>query len=1091
MSQQNHTTEAAPGTNNRLVSKSNPLERFNFPEEEEKILKMWQETNAFQRSLEVSKERPPFVFFDGPPFATGLPHYGHILAGTIKDVVIRYATMKGHYVERRNGWDCHGLPVEYEIDKKLGIKTKDDVMKMGIPAYNAECRGIVQRYTDDWKKTIERMGRWIDFENNWKTMDPEYMESVWWVFSELFKKGQIYRGFRVMPYSSACMTPLSNFELALNYKDVNDPSVMLLMPIKGDAEGASLVVWTTTPWTLPTNFGVAVHPDLDYVYARDAKTGKTLVCAEARMDFVFPAGSEVTVLKKVKGSDLSGLEYEPLFSFYGSRKEQFPLQWTVVAANFVAADSGTGLVHLASFGQEDFEVMMRVGIFSESDVPCPVDEAGLFKEPVSTYAGQYWKDANTPIMRDLTAAGRVWSQSQVMHSYPFCWRSDTPLIYRPIACWFVRVTEIIPQLLESVAGSNWVPEFVKEKRFHNWLCTAPDWAISRNRYWGTPLPIWASADMEEVVCIGSVAELEELSGVTGIKDLHRESIDHITIPSKKGKGELRRIEEVLDCWFESGCVPYGKEHYPFKGKEYFDEHFPADFIGEGLDQTRGWFYTLMVIGTHLFGRAPFKNVIVNGIVMAADGKKMSKRLKNYPEPGLIFDKYGADALRLYLTNSPVVRAETLKFKEEGVKNIIRDVLLPWYNAFRFLEGGLIAYAEAHGEAFRFNPAEPLARHENVMDAWILASLQTLIRSVRTEMDGYRLYTVVPQLLRFIEALTNWYIRFNRRRLKGEYGREEQDVSLRVLFATLYNFSLIMAPFTPFFAENLYQRLLPSVVTDAAIDSRSVHFLLYPTVNEALFDDDIERAFARLQDVVERVRVIRENKCIALKTPLRQVIVVAGDKQLCDDLDRLRAYILDELNVLDVVLSTDEAAYGIVYKATPNFKELGVRLKKDFVAVQAALKNLTQPQLAEFMATGSVTVCGHVLSASDIEVVRAVAPSEATSAFEVSCAPAYAVLLDTKIDAALREAGLGRELVNRVQRLRKRIGVKPTDEIALSLALLKDPENELERVVTLQADNLANNLRTKITVVKATAAAAQPEDEDVTEIGNGLMRLVLN
>jgi len=963
-------------------------------------------------------------------------------------------------------------------------------MKMGIPQYNAECRAIVTRYTDEWKKTIERMGRWIDFENNWKTMDKSYMESVWWVFSELYRKGQIYRGFRVMPYSTACMTPLSNFELALNYKDVQDPSVTLLMPLKSDPN-VCLVVWTTTPWTLPTNLMICVHPDFAYVFVKDLKSGKTLVCLESRLDFVFKEPSnDCELIKKVKGSELVGLEYEPLFKFFADRKASYPLTWTVTSDAFVTSDSGSGLVHMApAFGQEDFDICMRAGTITEVDVPCPLDDSGRFLAPVKSFLGLYWKDANNLILKELTAAGRVHANATMVHSYPFCWRSDTPLIYRAIPCWFVRVTEIIPQLLEAVSETQWVPEFVKEKRFHNWLSTAPDWAISRNRYWGTPLPIWANEDFSEVVCIGSVEELERLSGVTGITDLHREHVDHITIPSKNGRGVLKRIPEVLDCWFESGAVPYGKEHYPFERKEYFEQNFPADFIGEGLDQTRGWFYTLTVIGTHLFGRAPFKNVIVNGIVMAADGKKMSKRLKNYPEPGIIFDQYGADALRLYLTNSPVVRAETLKFKEEGVKAIIRDVLLPWYNAYRFLEGGLESYAQSHGgKSFTFDPkANPLGNGDNVMDAWILASLQTLIQKVREEMDGYKLYSVVPQLLKFIEALTNWYIRFNRRRLKGEYGMEEQETSLRVLFSALYTFTLVMAPFTPFFAENLYQRLRSYVkVADETVDRRSVHFLLYPTVSETLFNVDIERAFARLQDVVERVRVLRENKTIPLKTPLRQVIVVASDAELCADLERLRAYILEELNILDVLITTDESAYGIVYRATPNFKALGQRLKKDFVAVQASLKALNQSDLAQFMSAGSMTVCGHLLTSEDIEVVRAV--SAVLEGFEASCATSHAVLLDCRLDASLREAGISRELVNRIQRLRKRLGVKPSDPVSLRLAILEDPEGELKRALDLQLENITSNLRTTLTITSEPEGASSASAvEEVAEIGSGSVR----
>jgi len=670
---------------------------YSFPKEEEKILALWDALDAFQEQLKRTEGMPEYIFYDGPPFATGLPHYGHILAGTLKDIVTRYASATGHHVIRRFGWDCHGLPVEYEIDKKLDIKSRDDVLKMGIGTYNEECRSIVMRYSKEWEKTVKRLGRWIDFENDYKTLDPSFMESVWWVFKQLYEKGLVYKGFKVMPFSTACSTPLSNFEAGLNYKDVNDPAVMVSFPIKGDADGASLIAWTTTPWTLPSNVALCVNPEFTYVRARDEK-GRVFIVAEARLASIPGAvpkpkkegdkkkeGKEEkpqggwTVLSKVLGKDLVGLSYEPLFPYFNSLTTGF----RVVSDNYVTDDSGTGIVHQApAFGEDDYRVCIAHGIIEKGDkVPCPVDLNGCFTEEVTLFKGLYVKDADKEIVARIKEAGRLVDAASINHPYPFCWRSDTPLIYRAVPSWFVKVESIKDKLLANNAQTYWVPSYVKEKRFHNWLENAHDWAVSRSRFWGTPIPIWASEDGEEVVCIGSVEELEALTGHK-VTDLHRHFIDHLTIPSRTGRGELRRVDDVFDCWFESGSMPYGQLHYPFENKELFENNFPADFVAEGLDQTRGWFYTLMVLSTALFDKPAFKNLVCNGLVLAADGKKMSKRLKNYPDPNEVIHKYGADALRLYLINSPVVRAETLRFKEEGVFSVVKDVFLPWYNAYR-------------------------------------------------------------------------------------------------------------------------------------------------------------------------------------------------------------------------------------------------------------------------------------------------------------------------------------------------------------------------------------------------------------------------
>ena len=778
-------------------------ENISFPAEEEKILQFWSDFNCFQECLKQSKHKPKFTFYDGPPFATGLPHYGHILAGTIKDIVTRYAHQSGFHVDRRFGWDCHGLPVEYEIDKTLGIRGPEDVAKLGIAEYNSQCRAIVMRYSTEWKSTITRLGRWIDFDNDYKTLYPQFMESVWWVFKQLYDKGLVYRGVKVMPFSTACNTPLSNFESHQNYKDVQDPSIFVTFPLEED-ENISLVAWTTTPWTLPSNLAVCVNPDLQYVKIKDVVRGTLHILMEARLSALYKLESDYEILERFPGACLKGKKYKPLFDYFVKCKENGA--FTVLVDNYVKEEEGTGVVHQAPyFGADDYRVCVDFNIIQKDSPPvCPVDASGCFTEEVTDFAGQYVKDADKNIIRTLKEQGRLLIASTFTHSYPFCWRSDTPLIYKAVPSWFVRVEHMVEQLLGNNDLCYWVPEFVREKRFGNWLKDARDWAISRNRYWGTPIPLWVSDDFEEVVCIGSVAELEELSGAK-VSDLHRESIDHLTIPSRCGKGLLHRISEVFDCWFESGSMPYAQIHYPFENKREFEDSFPADFIAEGIDQTRGWFYTLLVLATALFGRPPFKNVIVNGLVLASDGQKMSKRKKNYPDPLSIIHKYGADALRLYLINSPVVRAENLRFKEEGVRDVLKDVLLPWYNAYRFFIQNVLRLQKEEEMEFLYN--ENLVKESaNITDRWVLSFMQSLIGFFETEMAAYRLYTVVPRLVKFVDVLTNWYVRMNRRRLKGENGVEDCVMALETLFSVLLSLCRLMAPYTPFLTELMYQNL---------------------------------------------------------------------------------------------------------------------------------------------------------------------------------------------------------------------------------------------------------------------------------------------
>lgn len=1005
-------------------------ETINFPLEEEKTLELWKSLDCFQECIKQSKNRPRYTFYDGPPFATGLPHYGHILAGTIKDIVTRFAHQSGFYVERRFGWDCHGLPVEYEIDKTLGIKGPEDVARMGIAEYNKQCRGIVMRYSQDWEISVTRLGRWIDFKNDYKTLYPWFMETVWWVFKQLYDKGLVYRGVKVMPFSTACNTPLSNFESHQNYKDVQDPSVIVTFPLLEDSN-VSLVAWTTTPWTLPSNLALCVNPELLYVKLKDKSNGNIYILMEARLSSLYKGDNEYEVLERFPGNALKGKKYKPLFEYFMKAVEKGA--FTILTDNYVKSEEGTGVVHQAPyFGADDYRVCMDFNIIQKDSVPvCPVDASGCFTKEVTDFAGQYVKDADKNIIKLLKERGRLVHSSTYKHNYPFCWRSETPLIYKAVPSWFVRVEHMVDKLLENNSQCYWVPEFVREKRFGNWLKDARDWAISRNRYWGTPIPLWVSEDFEEVVCVGSLAELEELTGVK-VTDLHRESVDGLTIPSRCGKSPLRRVNEVFDCWFESGSMPYAQVHYPFENRREFEDCFPADFIAEGIDQTRGWFYTLLVLSTALFGRPPFKNVIVNGLVLASDGQKMSKSKKNYPDPMNVIHNYGADALRLYLINSPVVRAENLRFKEEGVRDVLKDVFLPWYNAYRFLMQNIYRLHKEENVQFLFNEntAKPSS---NIMDKWILSFTQSLIQFFKAEMSAYRLYTVVPRLVKFVDMLTNWYVRMNRRRLKGESGTEDCVMALETLFSVVFSMCRLMAPFTPFITEMMYQKLRllidPTSIQDK--DTQSIHYLMLPTVRENLIDKNIENAVSRMQSVIELGRVIRDRKTLPVKYPLKEVVVIYQDPEALTDIKSLEKYILEELNVRQVTVSTNKDKYGIRLRAEPDHMVLGKRLKGAFKTVTTAIKELNNNQLEEFQKTGTIVVEGHELHEEDLRLLYTFDQVvDGDAQFEAHSDAQVLVLLDVTPDQSMVDEGVAREVINRIQKLRKKGNLVPTDEITI-------------------------------------------------------------
>ncbi|KAI2004616.1 isoleucine--tRNA ligase [Ophidiomyces ophidiicola] len=1048
-------------TRNRGSPESVLAMSIDFPSEEELVLKRWKEIGAFERQVELSRGRKPYTFYDGPPFATGLPHYGHLLASTIKDIIPRYWSMKGHYVERRFGWDTHGVPIEYEIDKKLKMSGSEAVEKLGLAQYNAECKAIVMTYAQEWRQTIDRLGRWIDFDNDYKTMDTTFMETLWWVLKQLFDKGAVYRGYRVMPCSTALNTPLSNFEASQNYKDVQDPAVVVSFPLIDDPK-TNLLAWTTTPWTLPSHLALAAHPDFEYIKLHDEQSGKDYILLESLLGTLYknPKKAKFKILDRFKGSTMEGWKYTPPFDYFYEKFKD--VGFRVLMATYVTSDSGVGIVHQApAFGEEDYNVAMNAGVISDQRLPPnPVDSRGCFTSEVRDFAGTYVKTADKAIIKYLKENDRLVVDSQITHNYPFCWRSDTPLIYRAVPAWFVKIEPIIPKMLAGIEESYWVPSFVKDKRFASWIANARDWNISRNRYWGTPIPLWVSDDYEEVVAIGSVDELRNLSGYTGeLTDLHRDKIDHITIPSRQGKGVLHRVEEVFDCWFESGSMPYASQHYPFENKEQFEKSFPGDFIAEGLDQTRGWFYTLTVLGTHLFGKLPFKNCVVNGIVLAEDGKKMSKRLKNYPDPMLIMERYGSDALRLYLINSPVVRAEPLRFKEAGVKEVVAKVLLPLWNSYKFFDGQVVLLKKVENLDYVFDPSME-ATNTNVMDRWILASCQSLLKFVNEEMAGYRLYTVVPRLLELIDNTTNWYIRFNRRRLKGELGLEDTKHALNTLFEVIYTLVRGLAPFTPFLTDNIYLRLLPHIPESLrATDDRSVHFLSFPEVREELFDEVVERQVSRMQRVIELARVSRERRSIGLKTPLKTLVVVHNDQQYLDDVRSLEQYIVEELNVRDLVLSTDEAKYNVQYSATADWPVLGKKLKKDVQKVKKALPQLSSDEIKGFILHKKILVDGIELVQGDLVVKRGIKEDAASANLETNTDDDVLVILDATLYPELAHEGLTREIVNRIQRLRKKAGLVPTDDVKMEYRVISDPDSVgISEVFETQASAIEKALR---------------------------------
>jgi len=974
-------------------------------EREKKILQFWQEGELFEKSVTQRQEKPFFTFYDGPPFATGLPHYGHILAGTIKDVVLRYKTMKGFYAPRRFGWDCHGLPIENEIEKAFNLSGASSIEEFGIARFNEECRKIVLRYTEEWKSVVNRMGRWVDFNHTYRTMDKPFMETVWWVFKQLYQEKElVYEGLKVMPFSAKLGTPLSNFEASENYKDVNDPSLTVSFQSR-DEPNTFFLAWTTTPWTLISNLALMVGPRIEYVEIQEHISKRHYILASARLPIYYKDAADYTVIKSFPGIELDGKRYIPLFNYFVDHGEQGTFR--IILEDTISLDEGTGIVHSApAFGEVDFFACQRARI----EPVCPVDNNGRFLDTIPEYRGIFVKDADKDIMRRLKQSERVFQQGTCYHRYPYCPRSDTPLIYKAVRTWFVAVEKIKERLLAVNDQIHWSPPHVQYGRFGKWLEGARDWAISRNRYWGTPIPLWR-ADDGEIVVIGSIKELEDLTGAQ-IEDLHRHFIDQLTF-EKNGK-LFRRIPEVFDCWFESGSMPYAQNHYPFEKRDLFERNFPADFIAEGLDQTRGWFYTLTILSTALFNQPAFKNVIVNGILLAENGAKMSKRLKNYPDPIEVIHQYGADAIRLYLLHSPAVRADDLSFSKAGVELVLRQILLPLWNAYTFF----ITYARID----HWKPIKLPTDLDQVIDQWAVSLLHKLIHKVEMGMDEYDLALAVEPFVGFIDQMTNWYIRRSRRRFWEEEESPDRTQAFATLYCILIELVKIAAPYIPFISESIYQNLRTSDML------QSVHLCDFPKYEKERRREKIEAEMEAVQITVSLGHALRKEHKLKVRQPLATAYLISSDPRILSFLEDQQHLIAEELNVKNVTFSNHEKEF-VSLKAKANFRILGKKVGKLMKKAQMVIEQFSQDELQKLLNGETVTIDleGQMihLTTEDLQVERVVHENLVAANQGV-----ITIALDTQLNEELLLEGLARELVNKVNTMRREANFAVTDRIKL-------------------------------------------------------------
>ena len=1010
-----------------------------FPEIEERVLAYWKDDDTFQASID---RREPgenganeFVFYDGPPFANGLPHYGHLLTGYVKDLIPRYQTMRGKRVERRFGWDTHGLPAELEAMRLNGIKTTDEILELGIEKFNEACRASVMKYTGEWREYVTRQARWVDFDNDYRTMNPEYMESVIWAFKQLHEKGLVYEGFRVLPYCWNDETPLSNHELRMDddvYQMRQDPAVTVGYDVttEGPFQGAKLLIWTTTPWTLPSNLAVMVGEDIEYVVV--AVDGVRYILAAARLAaYARELGEDPEVTWRGPGAELVGLTYTPPFSYYLGHPKAF----RVVAAEFVTTTDGTGLVHTAgAFGEDDKVVTDREGI----EAVMPVGKDGRFTFPVVDYEGMLVFDANLPIIDHLKAASRGEGEAGSVtpgtvllrretydHSYPHCWRCREPLIYKGVSSWFVEVTAFKQRMMELNQQINWVPDHIRDGQFGKWLENARDWSITRNRFWGSPVPVWKSDDpaYPRIDVYGSFEELERDFGRLprdrdGVPDLHRPYVDDLVRPNPDdptGKSMMRRVADVLDVWFDSGSMSFAQVHYPFENADWFDGpddgsavgHFPADFIVEYIGQTRGWFYTLHILASAIFDKPAFENCISHGIVLGSDGNKMSKSLRNYPDVREVFDRDGADAMRWFLMSSPILRGGNLVVTEQGIRDSVRQVLIPLWNSWYFFQ----LYANAAGY-----DAEPRTDSPHPLDAYVLAKCRQYVGTMTEALDAYAVADACDATRSFLDVLTNWYIRRSRDRFFGE-----EPQAFDTLFVVLETVCRVTAPLMPLTTEEIWRGLT---------EGRSVHLADWPLAEELPADDALVAAMDQVREICSATSALRKAASLRNRLPLSRLTVVVDDPAAleAEGLDEL---VRDEVNVKEVRLlaadSPEAASYGVEQRLSVNARAAGPRLGKD---VQSAIKGSKSGDWS-VAEDGTVTSGGLVLEDGEYTLETVAGSADSGSATGVLRSGGF-VVLDTEVTPELAAEGLARDLVRAVQQARRDAGLDVSDRIALTI-----------------------------------------------------------